>query len=41
MVKVIIGKRNIVVQKVVKVFIFLICVKSQNLTIKKEQKEYM
>lgn len=40
MIKVIIGKRKIVVSKVVKVFVVLICVKSQNVTIKKEQREY-
>jgi len=40
MIKVIIGKRNIVVQKVVKVFVVLVCVKCQNMTIKNEQREY-
>jgi hypothetical protein len=39
MIKVIIGKRKIVVSKVVKVFVVLVCVKSQNVTIKKEQRE--
>ena len=40
MIKVVIGRKKFVVSKLVKVFVVLICVKSQNVVIKMELREY-